>query len=389
MVLAEVGEARDGPLIQRNVDWLVKQRKLKVVDGKQALRGWGYSAAFGGTDFSNSQYALLGLHAGRLAGARIEREVWDQIEQYYKTAQDEDGGWVYSFDYGNRGPTLTMTIAGLCSLHIVDLELNASRRQIPSTAIDPQCGIYEDNEAIQKALDWLAAPAAGGTRFSFRDREFYYNAYGIERAGRLSGLRFLAGHDWYREGCQNIVEKQQEDGAWTGSGHGDNAAVVATSFALLFLSKGRTPILISKFAYGPDEGWNNKHNDCRYLVEYASKELFHKQPLAWQTYDSRRLNLSQPGRFSRRSRQSAAVADLVHEWPSRPAADGNAEAAPAKYIDEGGFLFAEACCGRAEFDEGFRKLMAELFPDSPLKPLGTDASDLECAHARAAGFHTP
>src|SRR5262249_7061002 len=42
----------------------------------------------------------------------------------------------------------------------------------------------------------------------------------------------------------------------------------------------------------------------------------------------------------------------------------------AQYIDEGGFLFAEACCGRPEFADGFRQLMAELFPDSPLKPLG-------------------
>ena len=32
------------------------------------------------------------------------------------------------------------------------------------------------------------------------------------------------------------------------------------------------------------------------------------------------------------------------------------------YVEQGGFLFAEACCGRKAFDQGFRALMAELFP---------------------------
>ena len=40
-----------------------------------------------------------------------------------------------------------------------------------------------------------------------------------------------------------------------------------------------------------------------------------------------------------------------------------------QYVEQGGFVFAEACCGRKEFDTGFRELMRELFPDNPLRPL--------------------
>src|SRR5262249_53935632 len=40
-----------------------------------------------------------------------------------------------------------------------------------------------------------------------------------------------------------------------------------------------------------------------------------------------------------------------------------------KYIEEGGFLFAEACCGSEEFKNGFKALMVELFPDAPLRLL--------------------
>lgn len=37
-----------------------------------------------------------------------------------------------------------------------------------------------------------------------------------------------------------------------------------------------------------------------------------------------------------------------------------------KYLDNGGFLFAEACCGRKGFDLAFRLLMSELYPSNPL-----------------------
>src|SRR5262249_40521746 len=40
-----------------------------------------------------------------------------------------------------------------------------------------------------------------------------------------------------------------------------------------------------------------------------------------------------------------------------------------QYVEQGGFVVAEACCGKAEFDAGFRKLMKELFPDNPLQKL--------------------
>jgi hypothetical protein len=42
------------------------------------------------------------------------------------------------------------------------------------------------------------------------------------------------------------------------------------------------------------------------------------------------------------------------------------------YVNEGGFIFAEATCGSAEFDRSFRALMKEMFPDSSLQPLPID-----------------
>jgi hypothetical protein len=38
-------------------------------------------------------------------------------------------------------------------------------------------------------------------------------------------------------------------------------------------------------------------------------------------------------------------------------------------LKAGGLLFADACCGRAEFDRAFRAFAAALFPDAKLEPI--------------------
>ena len=48
------------------------------------------------------------------------------------------------------------------------------------------------------------------------------------------------------------------------------------------------------------------------------------------------------------------------------------------FVEQGGFILAEACCGRAEFDQRFRVLMKEIFPEpgSELHLLGPEHADL-------------
>ena len=40
-----------------------------------------------------------------------------------------------------------------------------------------------------------------------------------------------------------------------------------------------------------------------------------------------------------------------------------------RYVERGGFIFAEAACGSPAFDKSFRAVMADVFPDRPLTPL--------------------
>ena len=364
MVFAETGRSEDRERIQRNVDWLI--RAMVREGGK--CKGWTYRQEPRLTDNSNTQYALLGLHAGRLAGAKIDREVWQSIQDYYVATQQPDHGWNYSPSMPQT--SLTMTTAGLCGLLISGMELNAGREVLRPDGTATNCGVYAENKPATDALRWIAQP----NNFKVNQPSHtYYNLYGIERAGRLSGQRFFGEHDWYREGCEFLVEVQKEDGSWQGTGRQQEGwPIISTSFALLFLSKGRTPILISKLAHGPGEDWNNDRNDVRNLVEYAGKEVFRKLPMAWQIFDTRRIEAP----------TNEAVLGLVGDLLQSPIVYFNGHKEPRltgvqkkmlqDYVEQGGFILAEACCGRRDFDDGFRKLMKELFPDNPLKKLGPD-----------------
>jgi hypothetical protein len=370
MVLALVDkDNRYKDQIQGNVNWMIEARIRS--DGKQLL-GWGYGAGdnHGSVNNSNTQYVLLGLHEGMNAGATIAPKDLKEIQEFYLKAEP-DGGWGY---HRGEESTLTMTSAGVCGLLITGMDLNAGREEPSAGGKFKNCGQYTENKNVIDGLKWIGNALPAQNRWE-QMPSFYYTLYGLERVGRLSGLRFIGTHDWYREGCEALVPLQTKDGSWKGRGF-DSSPVVSTSFALLFLSKGRTPILISKLTHNGSDGatrypedWNNDHNDARHLVEFTSRELFKRTPMGWQVFNTRMM-------------QGRSVDDLAAELMQSPIAYFNGHYAPdfegkekemlQKYVEEGGFIFAEACCGDERFDAGFRKLMKELFKDAELTRLTKD-----------------
>jgi hypothetical protein len=360
MVFAAAGRTNDRQLIQRNVDWLINAR---VYNGGNQFVGWGYGAKDVAADGSNTQYALLGLHDGaQLGGATVKKEVWLSIRDMYLQSQNGDGGWGYR--RGNSSQT--MTSAGICGLYIAGTELNEGREKINLDGTADNCGRYRENSALVRAHAWIGSEA----NFNLRPNQtLFYNIYGIERVGRLSGQRFLGEHDWYREGCALLVGMQnKEEGSWSRASQFDTFPVISTSFALLFLSKGRTPVLISKFAHGPGRDWNNDRHDIRNLVDYSSKEMFKRTPLAWQIFDTKKTRIE----------NQAALLDATSDLLQAPILYLNGHQAPEltenqkkllkEYVNNGGFVLAEACCGKKEFADGFRNLIKDLF-DKELTPL--------------------
>jgi hypothetical protein len=375
----------DKQRIERHVQWLIDARRM---DGNKLL-GWTYDKTNFRTDASNTQYAVLGLHEAQLAGIEIKREVWDSVRDYYLNTQVANGGYGYVWDWANNriegaeGPRFTMTTAGLCGLLTAGADLNAGRETPNGDGTWKNCGAYVENEKVVKSLEWLSKHFPGSDRLG-AEPYVYYALYGIERAGRLTGMRFLGEHDWYRAGCEFLVARQNRDGSWHGAGE-SGGTITSTSFALLFLSKGRTPILVSKLTHdgvGQREGvpirlkskgertdWNNDRNDARHLVEFAGRELFDRKPMGWQVFNATEAD---PGR---------GADDLAAELLQSPVAYFNGHLAPdfsdkekdmlKTFAGNGGVIFAEACCGSKEFDKGFRALMKDkhLFPDQELQEL--------------------
>jgi hypothetical protein len=383
MVLVEAGQPQDLELIQENVKHLLKTCR----DNNGNFVGWGYDQnASRLVDNSNTQYGVLALWVARNSG--VDKRFWDEVRDYYVRNQTKTGGWGYHNGTGTGialderdGGRLTMTTAALSGLYMAEMELTAGRENVDPVAI---CGKYEENETIKTGLAWIFSPREGIDRFSFEMPAYlFYNLYGLERLGRLSGQRFVGPHDWYREGCKWLVAAQKQvDGSWTKALTGDTYPTVSTSFAILFLSKGRTPVLISKLAHGKEnagqnlDDWNRRHNDLRHLVEFVSDKVFKKMPLAWQTYDVRRQSVVTPQKLDELTSdllQSPILYITGHESPAARLS-GVEKSLLKAYVENGGFILAVACCGSQKFTDGFHELCQELWPYNEL-------TDLEIDHA--------
>lgn len=412
MVFEQAREKKDLPRIQQNAEWLIEHGIGWNTDGNHRvtggdLAGWSYPGnQF--ADNSNTQYALLGLYAAKEAGAQIDKSVWEGIQKFYSRSQrlasPTSGYWSYS---NNReiegrdidGPSFTMSVAGVCGLLIAGMGLDQSEQQLNEvTGVAARCGSYAENGALAKGMNWVAA------NFNFdAGHSSFYNIYGIERLGRLSGQRFIDKHDWYRGGCEKLVRLQETNGSIVGQKGLDRAALLSTSFALLFLSKGRTPVLMSKFAWGDfqnrgngtfveipvsDQGivnWNRKHNDTRHIVEFCSKELFNGVPLSWQVYDVRRRDFGNDQVAGGKSGKEKILEEvgILLQSPllyinghgpigGRPGLTEAQKDIIKTYLEEGGFILAEACCGDKEFATSFKVLMKELFPDNTFRKIAPE-----------------
>ncbi|HEV7226020.1 MAG TPA: DUF4159 domain-containing protein [Pirellulales bacterium] len=330
-------------LVRRNALWFQKEQKREG-----AMKGaWGYPETEG--DNSNTQFALLALHEAERIGVAVNDQTWRLAFDYWARAQQTNGSWGYKPGQAGTG---SMTCAGIAAMVITADRLNRGDAEIDGNRVRC-CGQQQDNEPVERALAWF------GRNFSIDinpgDRGqgwLMYYLYGIERVGRLTNRRLIGQHDWYREGAAKLVRTQEPlSGFWKGVGHAEDNPHVATSLALLFLSKGRRPVLAAKLKHGPLDDWNHHRSDLANLTSYV--ETRWQRDLTWQVIDS----------------AAASVADL-QESPVlyisgqlHPDFSDDEVDRLRQYVNQGGFIFAEACCDGDDFDQGFRALTKRMFPE--------------------------
>jgi len=356
MAFCLAGQKQDRQLILRNLKWIAQT---------QGSGGWGYvpsDAQQSTPDHSINQYVLLGVHEARVSSFEMDREMRRKLQDMYNHYNGHTSG---TWGYRGRPASLTMTTAGLCNLLITGQDL-AQKRKLEADGRDPDCGKYDDSTTVRNALAAISDNFPND--ISKAEPNFphpFYCLYGIERAGRLTGQRFFGEKDWYRIGCEYLVSIQQENGSWSGKGarNLDHWPPIATSLSLLFLSKGRTPVLISKLAHsgtpkeGPEE-WNRKRYDVRHVVEFASRELFENKPLAWQVFDARSIVGRDSDKLAEELLQTPIVYMNGHMLTEIK--DKKQEEMLRTYLNNGGFIFAEACCNSKQFDADFRDVIKKV-----------------------------
>ncbi|MGC1273137.1 MAG: DUF4159 domain-containing protein [Planctomycetaceae bacterium] len=343
---------------------------------------WTYSlggglGVFTGGDGSNGQFAVLGLREAVFAGIPVERSTWENIGRHWLTNQNADGGWDYG-PHGGMGSYGSMTVAGITTLNIIKTVLREDDLQKDGT---PDCCGRDKladqvDEALERAYRWMQTRFAVSHNPGVGGNILYY-LYGLERAGRLSGRRFFGEHDWYREGAEWLIAQQTpRDGGWRGVGNGEGDPIIGTSFALLFLSKGLSPVLINKLKFGPEpkgrvvgEAWNLHPNDARNLTEFVSTRPDWPKLVTWQVLELPKVV------------ENGSVGDLLQapvlyitgrDGPPE-LSDTEAELLRS-YVDQGGFIFAVAGCDRAAWDDAMRAFISKLYPngEGELKRLGAD-----------------
>jgi hypothetical protein len=99
------------------------------------------------------------------------------------------------------------------------------------------------NKAIRDGAAWMAVNFSVTGNPKGRGGHHYYYMYGLERAGMIGLIPRFAENDWYAAGSRMFVKAQREDGSWDAGMNGTSGPVPDSCWALLFLSKGTTPVV--------------------------------------------------------------------------------------------------------------------------------------------------
>lgn len=206
-------------------------------------------------DLSNTQFAILALHAAARSGVPISTELWQQIAKHLLRHQADSGPETRldldfdplsaleppvgarsrtaaartvearGFGYRKAGYVYTsMTAAGCGSLAIAYHSLQ-HKNTTPKLLADLHGG-------IEASLAWLQRHYS--IRANWPDHHAaIYTLYSLEKAYELTGIRRIGGHDWWSEGAMELLGREVAGGGW---GEPDRDPT-ETAIAVLFLTR--------------------------------------------------------------------------------------------------------------------------------------------------------
>lgn len=288
-------------------------------------------------DHSTSNYGVLGMWAAATFGHEVRREFWALAEEGWHRNQLESGAWAYTAkETENHKATMSMTTAGVATLFITQDYVHAME------GVTCVSGRYDEHMA--RGMEWIAK-----NFMEFEKAHPYYTLYNVERVGVASGYKYLGEVNWYDFGAEWLVKRQRGDGSW--------GSLQDTCFAMLFLIRGRAPVVMNKLDYTPPVQpgkkpvmtWNHRPRDAANVTRWIGKQI--ERDLNWQI-----TNLRAPI-------EELHDAPILYITGSRPLEFTPEQQAKLKqYVQEGGLIVGHADCNKKEFADSFAALFEGLFP---------------------------
>lgn len=334
MVLAVHNRRADRATLAGDLDYLLTASMGGAYDYANPTKAQRETSRW---DNSNTQYANLGVWAAADAGLPVPGAYWEELEKHWTSRQLPGGAWTYQ---ASGGPQLTMTAGGVTSLFVAG-DMLAARRAAAGVDKAPF------KPELQRGLDWLATDDNSITP---PQHHAGYGLYGLERAGLASGFKRFGKHDWFRALAAQVIETQGKDGSWDGT----DSLRAETAFRILFLARGRHPIMMNKLRF--DGAWANRPRDVAKLAEFVYDTI--ERPVNWQV-----ANLEQGWQ----EWIDAPIAYLASHDPV-PMTDENLDQLRA-YVENGGLLFTHADADSSTFNAFVEDLARQLFPQFQMRDL--------------------
>ncbi|HZN65212.1 MAG TPA: DUF4159 domain-containing protein [Tepidisphaeraceae bacterium] len=311
-------------------------------------------------DNSNSQYGLLGVWSGAEVGIEVPQRYWKDVEKHWTGSQLRTGEWGYRA--GEPSGSFAMTCGGIASLFVTHDWLAAA-------LVRGNTGRPPLTPPLESGLGWLEKGDNAVQTPNPKTHYVGYDLYGIERVGLACGFKYFGKHDWYRDLAAMALDNQGANGSWGRSQEGTDT-LIDTAYVLLFLARGRHPILMNKLRFEKSEVvrvdgkppigyWANRPRDLANLTRFASREL--ERGLNWQVVptdvewfdwlDSPVLYIA--------SHQPPAFSDEEYEKLR-------------SFVDAGGLLFTHADAGSAPFNKWAETLSQKIAPTYEMKDLPDD-----------------
>jgi squalene-hopene/tetraprenyl-beta-curcumene cyclase len=218
-----------------------------VTESDWRYGGIGYGGD-GRPDMSNTQFALMALHAAESSvdSVSIPDEVWENalifIQRCHNNIEFNDQDWASdtsrtSFNDGGYiyFPTNDGSLAGG-----TDSYMSMTGAGIWSALL---CGVDVTDGRVYSALKWVSDRYTWEENVGFEYKALYYNYWTMARAltiGQIKEIRTTDGisHNWFEELSSKLISLQTEEGYWANTESDwfwENIPDIATSYALLAL----------------------------------------------------------------------------------------------------------------------------------------------------------